>query len=108
MDSPVVAILWFVAIVAAIPLALWLLKRSPMGRMAQGQGARLVGGLPLSGSQRLVIVEVGQGDDRRWLVLGVAPSSINLLHTMPPQPEAVSALEAGAPSLRSGRLQPWA
>jgi flagellar protein FliO/FliZ len=49
----------------------------------------------------LVIVEVGQGDYRRWLVLGVAPSSINLLHTMPPQPEAVSALEAGAPSFRS-------
>ena len=101
MDSPLVAILWFVAIVAAIPLALWLLKRSPMGRLAQGQGARVVGGLVLSGSQRVVIIEVGQADDRRWLVLGVTPSSINLLHSMPPQPDTAAAVEAGAASFRS-------
>jgi flagellar protein FliO/FliZ len=101
MESPLVAILWFVAIVAAIPLALWLLKRSPMGRLAQGQGAKVVGGLALSGSQRIVIVEVGQGDDRRWLVLGVAPSSVNLLHTMPPQADTTAAVEAGAASFRS-------
>ncbi len=101
MDSPIVAILWFVAIVAAIPLALWLLKRSPMHRMMQGQGLRLVGAMALSGSQRLVIVEVGQGDERRWLVLGVAPSSVSLLHTMPPQVESPSASDPGAPPFRT-------
>jgi flagellar protein FliO/FliZ len=29
--------------------------------------------LPLSPNQRLVTVEVGQGETRRWLVLGVTP-----------------------------------
>ena len=32
--------------------------------------------LPLSTSQRIVTIEVGSGDERRWLVLGVTPNSI--------------------------------
>jgi flagellar protein FliO/FliZ len=33
-------------------------------------------------------VEVGQGDDRVWLVLGVSAQGIRRLHTMAPQTEA--------------------
>ena len=56
------SLLWFIAIVALIPLALWLLKRTPMGG-AGGQGVmRSVAALPLSASQRIVTVEVGQGE----------------------------------------------
>jgi flagellar protein FliO/FliZ len=32
-----------------------------------------------------VTVEVGQGDERLWLVLGVTPQGISTLHTMAPQ-----------------------
>jgi flagellar protein FliO/FliZ len=79
------SLLWFLAILALIPLALWLLKRTPMGGAA-GQGVlRSVAALPLSTSQRIVTVEVGHGDARRWLVLGVTPQSITTLHTMEPQ-----------------------
>lgn len=85
MDAPLTSILWFLFVIALIPLALWLFRRTPMARAMQGQAMRVVGVLPLSGSQRIVTVEVGQGDERRWLVLGVAPSSIQLLHTLPPQ-----------------------
>ena len=77
----------FVAVLALIPAALWLLKRTPLGGQSGGAPMRLVGALPLSPNQRLVTVEVGQGDDRRWLVLGVSPAGISTLHSLPPQAE---------------------
>ncbi|MDO9073484.1 MAG: flagellar biosynthetic protein FliO [Rubrivivax sp.] len=83
------SLLWFVAIVAAIPAVLWLLKRTPL---AGGGGAagtpRAVAVLPLSAQQKLVTVEVGQGDERLWLVLGVSPQGIRTLHTMAAQTAA--------------------
>ena len=82
------SLLWFAAVIALIPLALWFVKRSPMGRMAGNGGMRQVAALPISASQRIVTVEVGRGDSRCWLVLGVTPGSINTLHTMVPQDEA--------------------
>jgi flagellar protein FliO/FliZ len=88
MDTPIASLLWFLFVIALIPLALWLFRRTPLARAMQGQAMRVVGVLPLSGSQRVVTIEVGKGAERRWLVLGVAPSSVNLLHTLPPQDEA--------------------
>ncbi|MBV8122836.1 MAG: flagellar biosynthetic protein FliO [Burkholderiaceae bacterium] len=88
MNNQMLPLLWFLLILALIPVALWLLKRTPMGgSLAHGQ-MRTVAVLPLSPNQKLVTVEVGQGDDRRWLVLGVSPQHIQTLHTLPPQPEA--------------------
>lgn len=86
-SSGLSSLLWFIAIVAMIPVALWLLKRTPMGGAAGGNVLRSVSVLPLSTSQRIVTVEVGQGESRRWLVLGVTPQSITTLHTMDPQGE---------------------
>ncbi|MFO1266337.1 MAG: flagellar biosynthetic protein FliO [Rubrivivax sp.] len=78
------AVLWFVAILASIPLLLWLFKRSQMlgGQAAAAGTPRAVAVLPLSASQKLVTVEVGRGDEKLWLVLGVTPSAIATLHTM--------------------------
>jgi flagellar protein FliO/FliZ len=80
------SVIWFIAIIAMIPVALWLLKRTPMGGGGgAGQGMlRSIAALPLSTSQRIVTIEVGQGDARRWLVLGVTAQSITTLHTMEP------------------------
>jgi flagellar protein FliO/FliZ len=92
------SLLWFIAIIAMIPCALWLLKRTPMGG-ATGHGVmRSVAALPLSASQRIVTVEVGQGDERRWLVLGVTAQSITTLHTMAPQAESPAAATPAAPA----------
>ena len=92
------SLLWFVAIVAMIPLALWLLKRTPMGG-ASGHGVmRSVAALPLSASQRIVTVEVGQGEARRWLVLGVTAQSITTLHTLEPQADAPPTAQAATPA----------
>ena len=91
------SLLWFVAIIALIPLALWLLKRTPMGGAAAHGLMRSVAVLPLSPSQRIVTIEVGQGDERRWLVLGVSPAGINTLHTLPPQAEVPNAAATPLP-----------
>ena len=86
MPSTLSPLLWFAAIVVLIPVALWLLRRTPLGGGAAGTAyLRSVGTLPVSPTQRIVTVEVGSGADRRWLVLGVTPQSITTLHMLAPQ-----------------------
>ena len=87
MQNMYSSLLWFAAIIAFIPVALWLLKRSPWagGSMVKPGTPKAVAVLPLSAQQKLVTVEVGQGEDRLWLVLGVSPQGIRTLHTMVPQ-----------------------
>ena len=91
MPNTLSSLLWFAAIVAFIPVALWLLKRSPWagGALVKPGTPKPVAVLPLSAQQKLVTVEVGQGEDRLWLVLGVSPQGIRTLHTMVPQADAV-------------------
>ncbi|MFN9281321.1 MAG: FliO/MopB family protein [Rubrivivax sp.] len=105
MDTPVASLLWFVLVLALIPAALWLLKRMSVVKGTQSAPSRVVGVLPLSGSQRLLTVEVGQGDHKIWLVLGVTASSIQLLHTLPAQEVASASTEASASFAQA--LQRW-
>ena len=87
----------FAAVLLMIPLALWLLKRTPLGQSASGVGGmRVVAALPLAPIQRLLTVEVGSGDERRWLVLGVTPAGIQTLHSMAPSTPAPTVLDAAA------------
>jgi flagellar protein FliO/FliZ len=105
MQNSWTSLAWLIAVVALIPLALWLLKRTPLAHGYGGGGRagtpRAVAVLPLSAQQKVVTIEVGQGDDRLWLVLGVSPQGIRTLHTMaaqtapaeaaPPPPSAAFA-----------------
>ncbi len=79
------SLLWFIAILALIPATLWFLKRTPLGGGGGAGVMKSIASLPLSSSQRIVTVEVGSGEERRWLVLGVTPASITTLHTMAAQ-----------------------
>jgi flagellar protein FliO/FliZ len=90
MPNGLVSLLWFLAVIALIPVALWLLKRTPMGGAGAGVAGcpRPVSVMPVSAQHKLVTVEVGQGEDRLWLVLGVSPQGIRTLHTMTPQADA--------------------
>ena len=90
MNSSWTPLRWFGAIVVLIPMALWLLKRTPLGGGAGSGPMRQVAALPLSASQRVAIVEVGNGTARRWLVLGVTPQTIQTLHTLEPQDDAAA------------------
>jgi flagellar protein FliO/FliZ len=97
MQNTWTSVAWFIAIVALIPIALWLLKRTPLANGYGGGGGRAgtprtVAVLPLSAQQKLVTVEVGQGDDRLWLVLGVSPQGIRTLHTMAAQAAPAEAV----------------
>ena len=101
-------LLWFAVIIVAIPLVLWLLKRTPVGAAASSGSLRSVAVLALSPNQRIVTVEVGRGDERRWLVLGVTPQNITALHEMAPQADAEPGAAVASPfasalaRLRSG------
>jgi flagellar protein FliO/FliZ len=98
MASGFTALLWFLAIIALIPVALWLLKRSPVGGTGTAGLMRTVAVLPVAPGQRLLTVEVGSGADRKWLVLGLTGQQITTLHTMAPQPETPAGdATSGAP-----------
>ena len=104
--SVVSSLVWFIVILALIPAALWLLRRSPVGGAAARGLMRTVAVLPLAPNQRLVTVEVGRGDTRRWLVLGVSSQGISTLHEMAPQDEGFNPPQTTAPfSLLLARLQ---
>ena len=101
------SLFWFVAVLALIPLALWLLRRTPAGGAGGQRLMRSIAVLPLAPNQRLVTVEVGHGDTRRWLVLGVSAQSITTLHEMAPQDEGPAAFTAASPfSQLMTRLRP--
>jgi flagellar protein FliO/FliZ len=48
-----------------------------------GPSLKVMSSVSLGPQQRLVTVQVGQGVDALCLVLGVAPGSVNTLHSMP-------------------------
>ena len=98
------SLVWFIAILAMIPFALKLLKRTPMGGAASSGVMRSIASLPISQNQRILTVEVGTGDERRWLVLGVTAQSIATLHTMAPQDDAVPPMNAALPPLPFAQL----
>ena len=105
-STVVSSLVWFIAILALIPLALWLLKRTPVGGASAHGLMRSVAVLPLAPNQRLVTVEIGRGDTRRWLVLGVTGESISKLHEMAPLDDALAATQAAPPfSQLLSRLQ---
>ena len=97
MNSPLAPALWFLAVLALIPLALWLLKRSPMQGLQGQPGVRVIGSTYLGPSQRLVTVALGEGEQRRCLLLGVSAQHIQLLQELRPG-EAPDATPPAAPA----------
>lgn len=96
-STPWMSLLWFGLVLALIPGALWLLKRSglaPAGLRGPGSGLRLTGSLAIGPQQRVITVEVGEGAERRWLVLGVTAQQISTLHTLA-APPVIAAAEGG-------------
>jgi flagellar protein FliO/FliZ len=93
-SSTFTPLLAFIGIVALIPIALWLLRRSGYAGAGQDGLMRTVSSLSLSPSQRVVVVELGQGATARWLVLGVTNDNINCLTQMEPPAEVPPALRA--------------
>jgi flagellar protein FliO/FliZ len=86
-----------VVVLALIPAAAWLMRRSGLAPRGSNAGLRVVAQLPLGPRDRVVIIEVG---DRRWM-LGVGAAGITRLGTLPPG-ETPAGTDAAPPG--SGRF----
>jgi len=92
------------AVVALIPIAIWLLKKfgGTQPAAAQSAGLKVVTQLALGPRERVVVLEAGD----RWLLLGVTATSIQRIGTlpkgaMPPSAAPFAALLARATPGRS-------
>lgn len=65
-------------VLAVIGIIAWLLKRFGIGPGNQSNLIKIVAATAVGQRERIVIVEIANN----WLVLGVAPGHINLLHQM--------------------------
>lgn len=96
--SLVQALLAFLLIVVAIPVALLTLRRVRHFNPASRHVMRLTGGIALGPRERVAVVEVAG----RWLVVGVTAQSVNLLTTLDSPPEALTPLRQPAPTAEPG------
>ncbi len=81
--------------------AAWLLKRFNPIKAGQAGQVRIVGGVSVGGRERVVVVEVAD----QWIVVGVAPGSVNALSTMPRQ--ELPATGAGSGSDHGRNFSSW-
>ncbi len=92
------------AVVAIILAAAWLLKRLAPRHHFGRNTLRIVAGTAVGNRERVVVVEIGA----TWLVLGVAPGQVNLLHQLPTNPSAtVSDTAPAATAPRSHSFARW-
>lgn len=77
-------------VLGAIGLFAWLMRRFVPGQAGAGGVLKVVGGVMVGPKERLVVVEVGD----TWLLLGVAASSVTLVHSMP-KPLQAAELQPG-------------
>ena len=81
-------------VLAVIAGAAWLMKKfTPRGYGAGGV-LRVVAGAAVGQRERVVVVEIGSS----WLVVGVAPGSVNLLQQMPRAEMPAAAAAAPLPA----------
>jgi flagellar protein FliO/FliZ len=88
-------------VVALIPVAIWMLKRLGPAQHAQVAGLKIVAQLPLGPRERIVVLEAGE----RWLLLGVTPTTITRIGTLPKgeQPPTPAAIASFASLLSAAR-----
>ncbi|MDM0074594.1 flagellar biosynthetic protein FliO [Variovorax sp. J2P1-59] len=79
-------------VLGLIFLCAWLARRFGLQRFGGGHVVKVVSSSSVGQRERVVVVEVGA----TWLVLGVTPSQINTLHTLPAQAVPGSAPAAPA------------
>ncbi|MGD9945766.1 MAG: flagellar biosynthetic protein FliO [Burkholderiaceae bacterium] len=85
------SLLVFIAVLAAIPLAAWLLKRSHAIRLGSGGPLAVVSAVAVGARERIALVRA----DDQWLVVGITGQSINLLARLDHAPHT-EALAPGA------------
>jgi flagellar protein FliO/FliZ len=88
------SLLAFIAVIAMIPLALWLMKRGQALRPRASGPLAVVAGLSMGPRERVAVIQAGG----RYLVVGVTAQSINVLATLDEWP----GQDAQAPGAAAG------
>ena len=68
-------------VLGLVAAAAWVLKRFGAARTVGGAHVKIVGGANVGTRERILVVEVAD----QWIVVGVTPTQINTLTTMPRQ-----------------------
>lgn len=77
-----VSVVFFVVLLALVPVALkWVQRRAGGGVLGSAVATRIVSAVGVGPHQRVVTVEVGPEGARVWLTLGVTAQNITCLHT---------------------------
>ncbi|MCO8614010.1 flagellar biosynthetic protein FliO [Burkholderia multivorans] len=77
----------------------WLARRFGFQPARRGGPLKVVSSVAVGAKESATIVEIGD----TWLVLGVAPGNVRLLHTLPAGAAAVASTDAAAGIAPSGR-----
>lgn len=95
MTQAWVSVVFFVVLLALVPLGLKYVQRRSGGVLPGSAAAtKIVSAVGVGPHQRVVTVEVGPEGARVWLTLGVTAQNITCLHTLP--------VPQGAPLLAEG------
>lgn len=75
--------LLLMGVIVSLPwLANWAKKTGWQGFKPNTSGAKVISAVAVGPQQRVVTVEIGEGSNRRWLILGVTAQSITRLDTL--------------------------
>ncbi len=91
------AVFGLVVVLGLMAGAAWLLKRFNPVRTGQAGNVRIVGGVSVGNRERVIVVEVAD----QWIVVGVAPGSVNALSTLPRQETPAAGSASGTESNRN-------
>jgi flagellar protein FliO/FliZ len=92
-------LLGLVVVLGAMFGALWLMKRSGLGPAQGGGAVKIVGGVSVGNRERVLVLEVAD----QWIVVGVAPGSVNALANLPRQEQFAQA----ASQPQAGQFAAW-
>lgn len=94
---PLLALL---GVLVLIPVALWLLRRAGVGGPVGANILQTVASLPVSPSQRVVVVSLQHGQNQHWLVLGVGQEAISTIATLDaPTGQMAAPIHPDAPTV---------
>ena len=80
-------ILALLLVIAAILATAWMMRRFAPGHLGGPARLKVVGGAMVGAKERVVVVEIRD----TWLVLGVTPSNVTTLHSLPKPEDAEAA-----------------
>ncbi|MCM2549307.1 flagellar biosynthetic protein FliO [Burkholderia glumae] len=72
----------------------WLARRFGFQTARRGGALKVVASVAVGGKESATVVEIGD----TWLVLGVAPGNVRLLHTLPAGSPGVTSAASGTPA----------